>query len=59
MPEVFEKGRHTKLNEDIVKQIRQDREKLNLSYQKLANKYNVSKATIADIITFRTWKNVH
>lgn len=58
MPEVFEKGRHTKLNETIVKQIRQEREKTNLSYDKLAKKYGVSKATIADIIKNRTWKNV-
>lgn len=58
MPEVFQKGRHTKLTANIVKQIREDREKTNLSYDKLAEKYGVSKGTIADIINKRTWKNV-
>ena len=58
MPEVFEKGRHTKLTADIVKKIRKDKETLNLSYQKLADKYDISKSTIADIINYRTWKNV-
>lgn len=59
MPEVFsEEKRHTKLNENIVKQIRKDRENNGLSYDKLAKKYNISKSTIADIIKRRTWKNV-
>lgn len=57
-PDLIEEGRHTKLNKEIVKQIREDRDKNHLSYQQLANKYNISKSTIADIITFRTWKNV-
>ena len=26
--------------------------------QKLADKYGISKSTIADIINYRTWKNV-
>lgn len=58
MPEVFENGRHTKLNAELVKTIRQDRKDNNLSYQKLADKYGISKSTIADIISMRTWKNV-
>lgn len=58
MPEVFETGRHTKLTAEEAKQIRADREQLNLSYQKLAEKYNVSKGTIADIIKHRAWKNI-
>ena len=58
MPEVFEKGRHTKLTADIVKKIRKDKETLNLSYQKLADKYGISKSTVADIINYRTWKDV-
>ena len=58
MPEVFEKGRHTKLTKEIVKKIREDREKTNLSYTKLAQKYNISKSTVADVITKRTWKDV-
>ena len=58
MPEVFQNGRHTKLNAEIVKKIRKDKETTNLSYDKLAEKYGVSKGTIADIINKRTWKNV-
>ena len=58
MPEVFEKGRHTKLNAETVKLIRKDREETNLSYDKLAEQYGISKGTIADIIKKRTWKDV-
>ena len=58
MPEVFQNGRHTKLTAEIVKQIRKDREQTNLSYDKLAEKYGVSKGTISDIIKRRTWKDV-
>ena len=58
MPEVFEAGRHTKLNEKIVHEIKKDRKELKLSYQKLADKYHISKSTIADICSGRTWKNV-
>lgn len=59
MPEVFETTeKHTKLNEEIVKIIRKDREETKMSYEKLAKKYGVSKATISDIVNFRTWKNV-
>ena len=58
MPEIFEEKRHTKLTEEIVKQIREDRKNTGMSYEKLANKYNISKATISDVINFRTWKNV-
>lgn len=58
MPEVFQTGRHTKLTAEIVKQIRKDRAQTNLSYDKLAEKYGVSKGTIADIIKRRTWKDV-
>ena len=59
MPEVFEETkRHTKLNEEIVRTIRKDRAEMQMSYEKLAKKYGVSKGTIADIINFRTWKEV-
>lgn len=56
MPDLLEKGRHTKLNWDIVNSIREDREKEKMSYNELAEKYNISKSTIADIIKQRTWK---
>ena len=60
MPEVFnEKVKHTKLNADLVRQIRKEREETNISYDKLAKKYNISKSTIVDAINRRTWKNVH
>lgn len=59
MPEVFnETKRHTKLTEETVKKIRQDREELSLTYQQLGEKYGISKSTIADIVRKRTWKNV-
>ena len=58
MPEVFQNGRHTKLTAETVKRIRKDREQTNLSYDKLAEKYGVSKGTISDIIKRRTWKDV-
>ena len=58
MPEVFQTGRHTKLTAEIVREIRKDREQTNLSYDKLAEKYGVSKGTISDIIKRRTWKDV-
>lgn len=58
MPEVFEKGRHTKLTAEKVKAIREDRENLKLSYDKLAEKYGISKGTVADIVKRRTWKDV-
>ena len=58
MPEVFEQGRHTKLTAEIVKKIREDRVTLQLSYDKLAEKYSISKGTVADIIKYRTWKDV-
>ena len=59
MPEVFKvRKRHTKLNAELVKQIREDREKNNISYENLAKNYGISKSTVADIIKKRTWKNV-
>lgn len=58
MPEVFDGKSHTKLNKEIVTQIREDYQQLRLSYKQLANKYHISKSTIADIITYRTWKNI-
>ena len=56
MPEIIENGRHTKLNLELARQIRKEREETKLSYDKLAIKYNVSKSAIADIIKGRTWK---
>jgi group I intron endonuclease len=58
MPEVINNGRHTKITAEIAKAIRKDREETKLSYQKIAEKYNISKSTVADIVNKRTWKNV-
>ena len=59
MPEVFEQrqGRR-KYNEEVVKEIRRIREEENLSYDKLAKLFGIPKSTIADIVKYRTWKNV-
>lgn len=58
MPEVIQKGRHTKLNEEKVLQIKIERQEKGTSYQELGEKYGVSKSAIADICRGRTWKQV-
>lgn len=55
MPEYIEKGRHTKLTKEKVDEIRKKYKEENTSYQKLAEEFNCSKSTIADIIKERTW----
>ena len=59
MPEVFEQrqGRR-KYSEEVVKEIRRVREEEHLSYDKLAKIFGIPKPTIADIVKYRTWKNV-
>lgn len=59
MPEVFEQrqGRR-KYSEEVVKEIRRVREEEKLSYDKLAKIFGIPKPTIADIVKYRTWKNV-
>lgn len=37
---------------------RNKREKTGKSYDKIAKQYGISKATVADLIKRRTWKNV-
>ena len=58
MPEVIENGRHTKLNEDIVREIRRLREEENLTYKEISELTGTTKSTVADIIRRRTWKHV-
>lgn len=62
MPEVFEgeqgTGRKTKLTAEIVKEIRKIREETGMSYDKIAKQFNISKATVADLIKKRTWKDI-
>ena len=58
MPEAIEKGRHTKMTQDKADEIRKIYSEEKISYQKLADKFNISKSTVADIINNRTWKKV-
>lgn len=55
-PEYIQNGRHTKMNQSIADKIRQEYASKKISFQKLADEYNCSKSTIADIIHQRTWK---
>lgn len=56
MPEVFEGKSHTKLTYEIAQAIREEYNKGGISYKKLAEKYNISSSTVADIMHQRTWK---
>ena len=58
LPELLQKGRHTKMSQEKANEIRQIYQNEKISYQKLADKFGISKSTIADIISGRTWKNV-
>lgn len=60
MSEVFNNKtkRKTKLTIEKVKKIMELRESKNLSYDKLAEMFDISSSTIADIVRKRTWKNV-
>lgn len=56
MPELIVNGRHTKITQDIADEIRNIyANQQPISYETLAKKYKVSKATIADIVKGRTW----
>jgi uncharacterized protein YjcR len=46
------------LNEKQVKEIILNG-KGSLTYQDIADKYGVSKATIRDVLISRTWKHIH
>lgn len=58
MPELLDIGRHTKMTQEKANEIRALYASGGYTYQSLADKYKISKATIADIIKNRTWKNV-
>ena len=58
MPDYINKGRHTKMNQEIANEIRKRYKNEKISYNKLAEEYNCSKSAIADIIKNRTWNNV-
>lgn len=44
-----------KLTEELVAKIREERYLLGYTQQHLADKYNVGRGTIADIVNYRTW----
>jgi DNA invertase Pin-like site-specific DNA recombinase len=46
------------MTQEKANEIRQIYQNEKISYQKLADKFGVSKSTVADIISNRTWKNV-
>ena len=46
------------MNQEKANEIRQIYQNEKISYQKLADKFGISKSTVADIISGRTWKNV-
>lgn len=56
LPEYIENGRHTKLTQEKADEIRRLYKTEKFTYQQLAEKFECSKSTIADIIRGRTWK---
>lgn len=58
MPEVLNTGRHTKMTQEKANEIRELYNAGGHTYQTLAEQFKISKATVADIIKYRTWKNV-
>ena len=59
MPEVFEqrKNKHTKINKDIAHQIKELSKDKTLTRRAIAEMFNVSVSTIADIRAGKTWKD--
>jgi hypothetical protein len=53
-----ENNSNSKLTESIVKEIRNDYNKGEITYDELAIKYNVKKPCIWKIINKITWKNI-
>lgn len=58
LPELLQNGRHTKMTQEKANEIRKIYQEEKISYQKIADKFGISKSTVADIISNRTWKNV-
>jgi ribosomal protein S25 len=52
-----EKNKNAVLNKDTVKKLRKDRER-GLSYSELSQIYKISKATVAQIVTRKTWTHI-
>lgn len=55
MPEVIEIGRHDKLTQELANKIREEYIKGNETYQTLADKYEIGKCTVRDVIKGKTW----
>lgn len=47
----------SKMTNKSVKSLRRDRSK-GISYKKLSEKYQISVSTVAQIVNFKTWKNI-
>lgn len=58
MPEVINTGRHTKLTEEQVYMIKRERLEKKTSYQKLGEKYGVTRGAIESICKGKTWVHV-
>ena len=58
MPEIIQNGRHTKLTEEQVKEIKLEYQQYRTPYYKLGEKYGVTKGAIEAIVKGKTWKNV-
>ena len=56
LPELLNKGRHTKLTQEIADEIRKIYKEQKISYEKLSKQFNISKSTVSDIVNNRTWK---
>jgi len=52
-----DKNPSAKLNWEIVNEIRKLYKEGNISYRKLAQKYNVSSYTIECVIKYKSWKD--
>lgn len=58
LPEYIENGRHTKYSDELVAQIRKDREEKKLTYKQLSEKYGIPKNSIGNFFHQRkTQKN--
>lgn len=57
-PSIGSDNGRSKLTDDQVIEMRNLRFNDNISYNKLANKYNISKPTVINIIKRKTWKHI-
>ena len=52
-----EKNKNVKMTEELVLKLREDREQ-GCTYDDLKVKYGISKATVAQIVTRKTWTHI-